>query len=153
MVLDLHLSKDLGKFIHYFFKVAFCPFSLSSLSGTPTLTYLYAWWCSIIAYDFLVLFFSYNWILSNVVSWSSLIFLLHDWVWCWDWVFQLCPCVWGQFIREHTQTFMKLKRKSILLTGGCMGNVPKSCSPYPHSSLYFMHKTHPGLHTLVSKNS
>lgn len=36
----------------------------------------------------------------------------------------------------------KLKGKFFLIASSCMGNSPKSCSPGPHSSLSFMHKTH-----------
>ena len=32
--------------------------------------------------------------------------------------------------------------KSVLLPGNCRGTLPKSCSPKPRCSLYFMHKIH-----------
>lgn len=54
MVLGLHLY--LGKFIQYFFKLAFCSlFSFFSLAFL-WLTYLYSWWCFIIPYAFFIPF-------------------------------------------------------------------------------------------------
>lgn len=51
-------------------------------------------------------------------------------------------CYEGSWPETNTWTHWNLRGKSLLLASGCMGNLQKSCSPEPYSSLSFVHKNH-----------
>lgn len=55
---------------------------------------------------------------------------------------------------ENTQTPLTPKGKSLLPANSCSGNLPKSCSPDPHSSLSLIRKTHIlGFHSVDKKQN